>query len=118
MNQSKDKQFALEVLQIFDELAQPEIKNRIVGRVWKGVFDYIHKIILKKPDEELNKSLLKVYLKLHPKFQQVDMSIEIQKGEALSDVKIPNVGELARARDTVRLSEKELNELLEDYNLG
>lgn len=115
---SSDKTFAIEVLKIFDELAQPEIKNRVMQKVWSYVFNYIHKIILKKPDEEINKSLLKVYLKLHPKFQQVDMSIEIQKGEELSGIKIPNVGELARARNTVRLNSDELDELMKEYNIG
>lgn len=118
MTLSSDKKFAIEVLKIFDELAQPEIKNRVMAKVWGYVFNYIHKIILKKPDEEINKSLLKVYLKLHPKFQQVDMSVEIQKGEAISGIKIPNVGEMARVRNTVRLSDAELDELLEEYKNG
>ena len=118
MSLSNDKQFAIEVLQIFDELAQPEIKNRVMQKVWGYVFNHIHKIILKKPDEEINKSLLKVYLKLHPKFQEVDLSIELQKGEKLSGIQVPNVGDLARARKTVKLSESDLNNLLEEYNLG
>lgn len=117
MNQSDDKRFALEVLQIFDELAQPEIKNRVMGKIWGYVLNYIHKIILKKPDEEINASLLTIYKKLHPKFQQVDLSLEIQKQEKFSGVKIPNVGELARQRNLVKLDENKLNELLEEFGV-
>ena len=114
---SSDKQFAIEILKVFDELAQPEIKNAVMRRIWNYVLNYIHKIILKKPDDEINRSLLAVYMKLHPKFQQVDMSIEIQKAEALSGVKVPNVGDLARQRRTVRLSDSDISNLLKEYNL-
>jgi len=31
---SNEKQFALEVLDIFDDLAKPEIKNRVFAKIW------------------------------------------------------------------------------------
>ncbi len=95
---SETKQFALNVLSCFDDLAKPEINNSVMLKIWDFVRNRTFKIILKKPDAELKEALRKVHATLGPMFKDVDLSEEIRAGEKLGSVKIPDVGELARVR--------------------
>ena len=60
---SEEKKFAIEVLDIFDELARPEIKNRVFAKIWNYVKQYTFRIILKKPDHEITEKLLIIHRK-------------------------------------------------------
>jgi len=96
---SNEKQFAIEVLEVFDELAKPEIKNRVFAKIWDYVKNYTFRIILKKPDNEITEKLLIIHKKLNSRFQDVNNSIEINKAEAMGSVKIPPVGELYKVKN-------------------
>ena len=92
MNPLSDvKQFSLEVLECFNELAQPELTS-ITKRIWDFLYGRTKGIISKKPDEELNEKLLKIYRILHPRFKDLDIAVSIKAGEALGSVKIPQWG--------------------------
>ena len=96
---SQVKQFAMATLQCFDNLAQPEINNRVMRKIWEYVRNYTYKIILKKNDSELKEKLKEVYVTLGPMFNDVDMSRQIAEGEKLGSPQIPRVGELAKIKD-------------------
>jgi len=108
---SQVKQFALKTLGCFDELAKPELNNRIMIKVWNYVRDYTFKIILRKNDDELKIKLFQVYKTLGPLFTDVEMSEQIKEGEKLGSVKIPDVGELAKIKQLTVTSEDLLKEL-------
>lgn len=107
------KQFAVKVLEKFDELARPEIQNVIIAKVWDYVKSYTLKIIQRKPDEELKDKLLQIHLMLKKEFDDIDMSLGIKAGEALGSPIIPNLGEIKRIRGLTSDNIK-TNKLLEE----
>lgn len=108
---SEVKQFALRTLECFDDLAKPELKNRVMLKIWEYLRNYTFRIILRKPDNELKLKLKSIHETLGPLFSDVDISQELRKGEALGSPKIPNVGELAKVRNLTASAEELLNEL-------
>lgn len=111
---SSEKQFAIEVLDIFDELARPEIKNRIFAKIWNYVKQYTFRIILKKPDHEITEKLLIIHKKLNSRFQNVNDSIEINKAEAMGSIKIPPVGELYRIKNLTKINKEQAKQLMHE----
>lgn len=115
MDQLKDvsivKEFALKTLSCFDDLAKPEIKNRVMLKIWEYLRNYTFKIILRKPDAELKAKLRQVHQTLGPLFNDVDISEEIKKGEELGSPVIPNIGELGKIKSLTS------NELLKELRL-
>jgi len=105
------KKFALETLDCFDELAKPEIKNRVMEKIWNYVKGYTFKKILRKPDEEIKTKLFKIHTTLGKMFKDIDMSVEIKEGEKLGSIKIPNVGELAKVKELTTTTDELLKEL-------
>ena len=99
------KEYAVKTLNCFDELAKPEIKNRVMGKLWDYIKSYTFKIILRKPDKELKQNLLKIHNTLGPLFNDVKMSVEIREGENLGSPKIPNVGHLAKIKNLTSCDE-------------
>ena len=93
------KTYAVKTLECFDELAKPEIQNRVMAKLWNYIKSYTLKIIKNKPDAELKVKLFKIHNTLGPLFNDVRMSVEIKEGEALGSPKIPNVGELAKIKE-------------------
>ena len=81
-------------------------------KVWDYVKSYTNKIVLNKDDSELESKLYKVYEKLHPKFQDVDLGVQMQIGEKLGSPKIPNVGDLAKKRKLVKIDDAEANQII------
>jgi len=114
---SEIKQYAFKTLECFDNLAKPEIKNRIMVKVWEYVRNYTFKIILRKPDKELRLKLFQVYQVLGPLFKDTELSLEIQKSESLGSVKVPDVGELGKVRKLTVTSDKETLEILKELKL-
>lgn len=117
---SEEKQFALEVLDIFDELAKPEIKKRIIQQIWygieilhfPGVYKWMQGLIIKKSDEELNQKMLIIYKKLNSRFKNLETSIEINVMEKLNPgVRIPNVGELGKTKKLITISPEQMKQL-------
>ena len=104
------KEFALKTLNCFDDLAKPEIKNRVMLKLWDYLKNYTFKIILRKPDAELKEKLKQVHETLGPLFADVQMSEEIKQGEKLGSPIIPDVGELAKVKSLTN-SNKLLKEL-------
>ena len=111
---SDEKQFALEVLDIFDDLAKPEIKNRVFAKIWDYMKNYTFRIILKKPDSEITEKLLIIHKKLNSRFQDVNNSIEINHSEKLGSVKIPEVGELYRIKKLTQVNKQQVEELVKE----
>ena len=114
MTHSEQKQFALEVLEIFDQLARPELKNSIMIRIWGWVKGYTQKIILRKPDSEITESLLLIQKKLNQRFQDLSNSVEINKAEKLGAVKIPMVGDLARVKNLTKVNVEQAQKLAKE----
>lgn len=114
---SEIKKYAYETLDCFDELARPEIKNIVFDKIWKFVYNYVHKIIGKKPDSELKQKLEKVHLTLSPLFTKAEISLGIKEGEELGSPQIPNVGELAKIRALTAIDEKKAFELVKELGL-
>ncbi len=109
---SEVKEFAIEVLDVFDELAHPEIKNRVMVRIWDFVKSHTYKIILKKPDNEINDKLMMIHQKLSQRFKDIDNSIEINAMEKINPgVQIPKVGELAKVQKLTTVSKEQADKL-------
>jgi len=111
MSLSDAKQFGLEVLDLIDELVKPDIKYSFIEKFWHFFTGYAKKKILNKPDSEIIEKLLLIQKKLNSKFQNLDMSVQINAAEKLGAVKIPDVGELAQIKNltiNAKLLEKEL----------
>lgn len=115
MSQVKD--YAFKVLECFDELARPEIKNRVFARIWNYLKSYTAKIIMRKPDEELKIKLFKIYSVLGPLFNETSMSIQMQQAEALGSIPVPDVGKLGEIKQLTIIDEKKALELLEDLRV-
>ena len=113
---SEIKQFSLEVLNCFDELAQPELTS-VTKKIWGFLYRRVQGIIIRKPDEELQQKLLKIYVILGKKFKDTEISLEINASEKLGSVPIPKIGELARQAKLTKVNEREALKLLEDLNL-
>lgn len=111
---SEEKKFALEVLDVFDELARPEIKNRVFAKIWDYVKGYTFRVILKKPDNEIIEKLLIIHRKLNSRFQDVNNSIEINKAEAQGSIKIPNVGHLGQIKNLTKINKEQANKLMRE----
>jgi len=116
MSQVKD--YAFKVLECFDELAKPEIKNRVFGKIWSYIKNYSAKIILQKSDEELKVKLFKIYSTLGLLFNETEMSIQMQQSEALGSPPVPDVGRLGEIKKLTQVDEKRALELLEDLKIG
>lgn len=114
MSLSDEKQFALEVLDVFDELARPEIKNRVFARIWEFVKNYTKKVILKKPDNEIIEKLLIIQRKLNTRFQQLNDSVEINKAEAMGSPEIPPVGKLYKVKQLTQINKKQAEQLAKE----
>jgi len=111
---SEEKKFALEVLDVFDELARPEIKNKIFAKIWNYVKNYTFGVIIKKPDNEIIEKLLIIHKKLNSRFQDVNNSIEINKAEALGSIKIPNVGHLGKIKSLTKINKEQAVQLMKE----
>jgi len=109
------KAFAIEVLGVFDQLAKPEIKNRVIGRIWDYVKNYTFKVILKKPDAEINEKLLIIHNKLSQRFKDIDTSIEINTMQQLNPgVSIPDVGDLARVKKLTKVNKEQADKVMRE----
>ena len=111
---SQVKNIAFEVLNCFDELAKPEIKNRVMAKIWSYVKSYAAKKILRKPDEEIKIKLFKIHQILGPYFNEVSMSIEMQKAESLGSIPVPDVGKMGEIKQITKIDEKKALELLKE----
>ena len=118
MNQlSKPKEFALKVLDGFDALAKPEIKNGIIEKIWDYVASYSKRVILKKPDEEIQIKLFSIYKVFKEHFDNVEMAVEIKKGEALGSPKIPNLGDIAKIRAITDMDNQKALKIINELGL-
>jgi len=109
------KIFAIEVLDVFDELARPEIKRTVFKKMWEYLKNYSYKIILKKKDEEINDKLLMIHKKLSKRFKDIDSSIEINVMEKLNPgVSIPPVGELAKTKNLTNVNKDQAKRLYKE----
>jgi len=99
MTLSKTKEFALEVLDVIDDLIKPEIKSGMINKFWSFFTGHAKKKILNKPDNEIIEKLLIIHNKLNTNFQNLNSSVEINKAEAMGSIPIPKVGELARIKN-------------------
>jgi len=116
MTLSNEKQFALEVLDLVDDLVKPEIKYNWIEKFWSFFTGYAKKKIIKKPDHEIIEKLLIIQRKLNQRFQDLNNSVEINKAEKLGAVPIPMVGELAKVKElTLNIkSKKQAEELMRE----
>lgn len=104
--------FALEVLDLIDELVKPEIKSGFIERFWHYFTGYAKKKVLKKPDKELEEKLLIIHDKLSQRFKDIDTSIEINKMEHLNPgISIPDVGDLARVKNLTKINKQQAEQL-------
>ena len=116
-NLSKPKEFALKVLKGFDELARPEIQNSLIDKLWNYIRDYAKGKILKKPDEELQIKLFKIHKTFKDYFDDIDMAIEIKKGEALGSPIIPDLGSIAEIRKLTAMDNQKALKIIKELGL-
>ena len=114
---SKVKIFALNVLSGFDDLARPEIQNVVMEKIWNYVRNYAQKVILKKPDEEIQVKLFNIYKVFKEHFDDIDMAIELKKGEELGSPQVPNLGKIAEVRALSNMNDKKAYQLIKDLGL-
>ena len=108
------KQFALEVLDVIDELIRPEIKSSLISKFWSFFTGHAKKKILQKPDNEIIEKLLIIQRKLNSRVMDLEKSVEINKAEKLGAVKIPMVGELARVKKLTQTNIEQAEELAKE----
>jgi len=111
MPQNEIKQFALEVLDVIDELIRPEIKSSIVSRFWKFFTGHAKNKILQKPDNEIIEKLLIIQTKLNSRFQDLNNSVEINEAEKLGAIPIPMVGKLAKVKKLTTINIQQAKQL-------
>ena len=111
MPQNEIKAFALEVLDVIDELIKPEIKSSIISKFWSFFTGHAKKKILQKPDNEIIEKLLIIQKKLNSRFMDLNNSVEINKAEKLGAVKIPMVGELAKVKNLTLTNKEQAKQL-------
>jgi len=116
MPQNEIKQFALEVLDVIDELIRPEIKSSIISKFWNFFTSHAKKKILNKPDNEIIEKLLIIRTKLNSRFQALDNSVEINEAEKIGAVKIPKVGELYRIKNLTKTNLEQAEQLQKELN--
>ena len=114
---SKPKEFALKVLDGFDALAKPEIKNSLMDKIWQYVASYTKKKVINKPDEEIQIKLFSIYKVFKEHFDNVEMAVEIKKGEALGSPKIPNLGDIAKIRAITDMDNQKALKIIEELGL-
>ena len=108
------KQHAFKAFESFNNIAQVEIKNRVMTEAFDFVKSWVARKMLEKPDKELKEKMFLVYQDMMPLFKDVEISAEIQIAEALGSVKVPRVGELAKKIDIVSIDEKRATQLLKE----
>lgn len=108
---SEEKQFALEVLDVVDELIRPDINRPIVQRFWGWFTGYAKGRIKQKPDHEIRLKLLVIHKKLNTRFQDINNSVEISEAEKLGAIKIPNVGHLAKIKNLTSIDKEQAKQL-------
>jgi len=111
MSLNETKTFALEVLDVIDELVKPEIKYSFIEKFWHFFTGYAKNKIIKKPDAEIIEKLLIIRKKLNSKFSDLDKSVEINVSESMGSVKIPNVGELGKIKNLTTFSKDQAKQL-------
>jgi len=114
MTHNETKQFALEVLDVIDELIKPEIKSSIISKFWSFFTGHAKKKILQKPDNEIIEKLLIIQKKLNSRFQDLHNSVEINEAEKLGAVKIPNVGELGKIKKLTQINVEQAQKLAKE----
>jgi len=111
MDHNEIKGFALEVLDVIDELIRPEIKSSVIAKFWSFFTGHAKKKILKKPDHEIIEKLLIIQKKLNSRFMDLHNSVEINESEKMGSVKIPNVGELGKIKKLTQVNIKQAEQL-------
>ncbi len=111
MSLNETKTFALEVLDVIDELVKPDIKYSFIEKFWGWFTSYAKNKIIKKPDSEIIEKLLIIRKKLNSKFSDLDKSVEINVAESMGAVKIPNVGELGKIKNLTTFSKDQAKQL-------
>lgn len=82
------KAIAYQVLEAIDKMARPEMQNIVMEKIWNYIKNYTARIILKKPDIELQTKLKEIHTILNPIFKTVDKGIDYREGVKLGSPKI------------------------------
>lgn len=107
--------FALEVLDLIDELVKPEIKSGFIEKFWHYFTGYAKKKVLKKPVKEIEDKLLIIHNKLSQRFKDIDTSIEINTMAQLNPgISIPDVGDLARVKKLTTVNKDQADKLMRE----
>ena len=72
----------------FDKMARPEIQNVIMKKIWDYVKGYSARIIMSKPDAELEAKLKEIHKILNPLFTKVDNAKQVNEGVKLGSPRI------------------------------
>lgn len=117
MNQHKTvKEYAHASLECFDRMAMPEIKNRVMASIWNFLKKYIKKTIDKKPDSEIHEKLLEIYLTLNPLFENLQVSAEIHKAEAMGSMPLPKeFDKLQAQKNLLKMDKEKAAKLIEEF---
>ena len=99
---SEVKNYAYNVLNAFDGLAQAHIKTPWTNKIWNAVKWYVVKRILpSKTDIELKQDLEIIYNTIKPLFESVQTAHMIKEGEDLGSPKILRTPNIKKIMDLV-----------------
>ena len=117
MDQHKTvKEYAHAALECFDKMAMPEIKNRVMASIWNFLKKYIKKTIDKKDDKEIHEKLLEIYITLNPLFENLQVSAEIHKAEAMGSMPLPKeFNELQQKKNLLKMDKERAAKLIEEF---
>jgi len=104
---SKPKKLAFKALEQFNQLAREEMQSGIIVNIWEFIHAYSARKLLKKPDEEIQAKLYRIYQLLGQDFKKIDYSVELQASEQLNDIKIPDIGNIKEIKGLVKTDIKD-----------
>jgi hypothetical protein len=85
---SKIKEVSFELLNILDELVQPELKQAWLKRIWNWfAMNRGKQIIMNKPDQELKEKMHKSFKLMETIFHKVEIAEHIQETDKLNSGK-------------------------------
>jgi len=85
---SKVKLVSFELLNIIDQLVQPELNNQWLKKIWNYfALTRGRQIIINKPDEELKSKMHVSFQLMQQVFNQIEIAEQIKESDALNEGK-------------------------------
>lgn len=101
---TKIKEVSLVLLNIIDDLVQPELKHPLAKKVWNWfAMSRGKQIIMQKSDAELKQKMHQSYLLMEQVFKEVEIAEEIKQSRIHNDGKMQEFVEKRIGKDILEL---------------